>query len=91
MASLPLGKGTIEEILLLGRGTFMVLLADEDSVSLLVEQSPLSRNDKMLFLVRWYTDFDMDSFKVRCQVPRFPVKLSFPGLPAQFRVPQAFI
>ena len=82
------GGGRIEDILLLGRSTFMLLLSSEECASALLEQSPLPCSEHLVFLVQWYSDFDLSSFEDRCQVPRFPVKLSFPGLPPEFRVPQ---
>ena len=87
-ASLRIREGRIDDILLLDRSTFMLLLSSEECASALLEQSPLPCSEHLVFLVRWYEDFDLSSFEDRCQVPRFPVKLSFPGLPPEFRVPQ---
>lgn len=75
-ATLRLREGRIEDILLLGKGTFMVLFTSQECVAPLLSQSPLSVEDRLIFLVEWYEDFDKDM----CRVPRFPVKLSFPGL-----------
>ena len=88
VASLRIQEGCIEDILLLGRSTFMLLLSSEECASALLEQSPFPCSEHLVFLVRWYEDFDLSSFEDRCQVPRFQVKLSFPGLPPEFRVPQ---
>ena len=85
------GGGRIENILFLGRSTFMLLLSSEESASALLEQSPLSCSEHLVFFVKWYADFDLSSFEERCQVPRFPVRLSFPGLPPEFRVPHVLL
>lgn len=61
----------------------VLLLTSQESVVPLIRQSPLSVDDKLIFLVEWY-----DGFENRCRIPRFPVKLFFPGLPPEFRVPE---
>lgn len=88
LAGIKVPDGKVEDVLLLGKGTFMLLLSSEECTSSLLASSPLSLHDKLIFLVKWYPDFDMAAFEDRCQVPRFPVKLSFPGLPSEFRAPQ---
>ncbi|KAI5081509.1 hypothetical protein GOP47_0004692 [Adiantum capillus-veneris] len=87
-ASLVFREGRIEDILLLGKGTFMVLLSSEDEFAPLIGRSPLSCGDKLILLVEWYKGFDMTSFEDRCKVPRFLVKLSFPDLAPEFTVPE---
>ena len=87
-ASLSLREGCIEDILLLGKGTFMVLLSSQESVAPLIGRSPLSFGDKLSFFSQWYQGFDMSTFEDRCGMPRFPVRLSFPDLAPEFRVPE---
>lgn len=86
--SLSLREGRIEDILLLGKGTFMVLLSSQESVAPLIDRSPLSFGDKLIFFSQWYQGFDMSTFEDRCGMPRFPVRLSFPDLAPEFRVPE---
>lgn len=88
LASLAIEHGPIEDVLLLGKGTFMILLSSEEKALSLLERSPLPFQNKLFFFVKWNQGFDMATFEDRCKVPRFPVKLSFPGLPPKFRVPQ---
>lgn len=88
LAKINVLDGKVEDVLLLGKGTFMLLLSSEECSSSLLARSPPSLHDKLIFLVKWYPDFDMAAFEDRCQVPRFPMKLSFPGLPSEFRAPQ---
>lgn len=66
----------------------MILLSFEDKALSLLERSSLPFQNKLFFFVKWYQGFDMATFEDRCKVSRFPVKLSFPGLPLEFRVPQ---
>ena len=87
-ASLSLREGRIEDILMLGKGTFMVLLSSQESVAPLIARSPLSFGDKLIFFSQWYQGFDMSTFEDRCGMPRFPVRLSFPCLAPEFRVPE---
>ena len=47
------GGGRIENILFLGRSTFMLLLSSEESALALLEQSPLSCSEHLVFFVKW--------------------------------------
>lgn len=82
------GGGYIEDILLLARSTFMLLLSTQESASTLLEQSPLPCSKHLVFFVQWNVDSDLSFFEDRCQVPRFSVKLSFRRLPPEFRIRQ---
>ena len=63
----------------------MIFLSEEGARSL-AARCPLSIQHRILFAIPWYADFEVSSFDDLHQIPRFPVKLSFPELPAQFRV-----
>ena len=47
----------------------MLLLSSEESASALLEESPLSYSEHLVFFVKWYADFELSSFEERCQVP----------------------
>lgn len=41
---------------------------------------------QLIFLVCWYEDFNLSTFLDRCEVLRFPIKLSFLGLLIEFKM-----
>ena len=76
----------LHSLLLLGRGLFIMIFTFVEGAHSLAVSCSLPIQDRILFCIPWYPDFEISSFDERHQIPRFPVKLSFSELPAQFRV-----
>ena len=70
---------------MLGRGLFLVVPSSPLDYLALLERSPLSLGDRLIFLSAWKEDFDPATFDEVSQTPRFPVQISFPGLLPHFR------
>lgn len=77
----------LQSIIPLGRGLFIMIFLSAEGAHSLAARCPLPIQHRILFGIPWYPDFEVSTFDDdRHQIPRFPVKLSFPELPAQFRV-----
>ena len=76
----------LQSLLPLGRGLFIMIFASIEGAHSLAARCPLPIQNRILFGIPWYPDFEISSFDERHQIPRFPVKLSFPELPAHSRV-----
>lgn len=76
----------LQSVIPLGRGLFIMIFLSVEGAHSLVVRCPLPIQHRILFGIPWYPEFDVSSSDDRFQIPRFSVKLSFPELPAQFRV-----
>ena len=83
--ALRLPEGRVAEIELLGRGVFRAVLSDERSAQALLERSFIISDSRIIHLRQWYPEFTAQDFDTRFDIPRFPVTISFPGIPFQFR------
>lgn len=80
--SLQITAGHIIEVVLLGRGLFMLQLVESADADRLVSQSSFTVSDRLIMVVPWYP---ISSFEERHAVPRHPMTLRFPSLPFHLR------
>lgn len=85
LASLGVTDGRLLELSLFGRGIFCAHLSDELCTLSLLARSPILSGSRIIFLYPWYPGFSAEDFERRHDTPRFPVTLSFPGMPPEFR------
>ena len=84
-STLLLDDSHIEEVALMGRGTFWLKLSTERAASKLVSSSPTAVDGKIIMIVPWYRGFSAADFDAHFRIPRHPVTLVFPGLATELR------
>ena len=77
--------GRILELTMMGRGIFLLQVSDPAIAEALMARSPILSGSCLLVFERWTPNFDIDKFDCQQRIPRFPVTLSFPGLPITMR------
>lgn len=78
-------EGHIHELTFLGGGVFSVQLSDESCAKSLLVRSPVITGSRVILLTPWYSNFDLDDFDRRLEIPRFLATLSFLGLSMELR------